>query len=239
VSHPDPEQLALAALPAEPPEPHVAAHLDVCPPCRAQVTALRRTADLAHAAAADADVEADGPPPRVWQAIVDELGDELGEELPPVRPAVPRPRWRAIAVPVAAAVAGIAVGLGIGSALAPQAPQPQTTALLAPLTTSPAASGRAGIVTSELGRTLVVEVVDPDGAAGGYLEAWLMDANGTQLYSLGALTAQDPQGSRFRASFALPPELPLDAYAYLDVSREEFDGNPTHSGASLLRGRVI
>jgi hypothetical protein len=238
VSHPDPEQLALAALPAEPPEPDMAAHLDVCPSCRAHVTALRRTADLARTAAdAQTDVEADGPPPRVWQAVVDELGDELSEELPPLRPAVPRRRWRALAVPIAAAVAGIAVGLGIGAAPAPQAPQP--TALLAPLATNPAASGRAGIGASEDGRTLVVEVIDPDGAAGGYLEAWLMDANGTQLYSLGTLTAQDPQRTRFRASFALPPDLPLDAYAYVDVSREEFDGNPTHSGRSLLRGRVI
>jgi hypothetical protein len=40
-----------------------------------------------------------------------------------------------------------------------------------------------------------------------------------------------------RGSFAIRTRLPKDAgrWRYLDVSREPLDGNPNHSGASLLR----
>jgi hypothetical protein len=41
--HPDPERLALAALPAEPHDPALAAHLRSCARCRAEVDDLRRT----------------------------------------------------------------------------------------------------------------------------------------------------------------------------------------------------
>jgi hypothetical protein len=43
-----------------------------------------------------------------------------------------------------------------------------------------------------------------------------------------------------RGSFALRTRLPLDParYRYIDISREPFDGNRNHSGASLLRVRT-
>ena len=46
-AHPDPEDLTLAALPAEPPDPAVAAHLAECATCRARVDELTRTVALA------------------------------------------------------------------------------------------------------------------------------------------------------------------------------------------------
>lgn len=69
--HPDPDQLALAALPAEDTGPRVAEHLASCPPCRGQVGSLRRTVELAgeHGDAVD---DGPGPPEPVWQAISDE-----------------------------------------------------------------------------------------------------------------------------------------------------------------------
>ena len=43
--HPDPERLALAALPAEPQDPEIEAHLAGCTECRGRLTALQRTVE--------------------------------------------------------------------------------------------------------------------------------------------------------------------------------------------------
>ena len=68
--HPAPDQLALAALPAEPTEPEIAAHVAICPTCHAELASLRHTVDLARATHPATDT---GPPSRVWHAINGEL----------------------------------------------------------------------------------------------------------------------------------------------------------------------
>lgn len=151
--HPDPELLALAALPAEPTDLGVAGHLQTCRPCRAQVEALRRTVELARGNGPDSALPA--PPPRVWQGIVDDLAaddpaaDE--EDGPATRTDAPtsstpvagnadgdpvdegadrRTRHgglpRRVRTGLAAAAAGIALvaGLGIGLGLRPDAAPP-------------------------------------------------------------------------------------------------------------------
>lgn len=266
--HPEPDELALAALPAEPLPPDVAGHLEDCARCRAEVDVLRRTVDLGRTG----EAMSAAPPPRVWEGIVAELGPELGpgpgleptahpdrpepQGTPgvddtaaavPVRPALPRrPVWRRVAVPAAAAAAGLLLGLGLGSLVRPApapAPQPPpapiTSAPLAAL--SPTAAGTGGevrMVAAADGRTLVIEVTDPGGEPeGGYFEAWLLGDGSTRLYSLGALTPQDG-GDRFTGTFRLPDDLPLDRFDTVDVSAEHYDGDPTHSGESLLRGTL-
>ena len=86
--HPSPEKLALAALPAEPVEPEVAAHLHTCRTCRGKVASLRHTVDIARDGTTD-PATGSGPPPRVWHAIIAELDDELDAP-----PPLPRARWR-------------------------------------------------------------------------------------------------------------------------------------------------
>ena len=82
-----------------------------------------------------------------------------------------------------------------------------------------------------------VTVVDPWGVPrGACLEAWLMDAAGTRLHALGALTPQTD--GALRGSFELPADLPLDRYETVDVSVEPLNGELSHSGVSLLRGRT-
>jgi Anti-sigma-K factor rskA len=66
VPHPDPERLALAALPAEPDDPDVVAHLRDCGRCSAEVDALRRTVELAREGMGEPLPE---PPSHVWDAI--------------------------------------------------------------------------------------------------------------------------------------------------------------------------
>jgi predicted anti-sigma-YlaC factor YlaD len=70
--HPDPDDLALAALPAESPDPKVVAHLAECPTCRGRVAELAHTVALAKEGAVDADEQA--APEHVWAAIEAELG---------------------------------------------------------------------------------------------------------------------------------------------------------------------
>jgi hypothetical protein len=86
------------------------------------------------------------------------------------------------------------------------------------------------------------ELVDQDGslqlrldAAGldpgeGFLEVWMIDPDVTQLVSLGPL--------REDGRYDLPPGLDPEAFPIVDVSVEPLDGDPTHSGDSLLRGQL-
>ena len=232
--HPSPDQLALAALPAEPVEPEVADHLHTCRTCRAKVASLRHTVDIARDGTTDPATDP-GPAPRVWHAIIGELDAELDAP-----PPMPRALWRRLLVPVAATAASLAAGLILGITAA-SSPPPVTLAQIAltPLAPGdPATSGTADVVESGGVRRVVIEVTEPArGTAGQYLEAWLMDTDGKQLYSLGTLTPE-PDDTRYHGTFRLPPDLQLTAFDTVDVSAERFDGNPTHSGVSLLRGRT-
>jgi hypothetical protein len=58
---------------------------------------------------------------------------------------------------------------------------------------------------------------------------WLIDRDVTRLVSLGVLT-----GSEGR--FAVPPSLDLTEFPVVDVSDEPLDGDPAHSGRSIIRG---
>ena len=220
--HPDPDRLALAALPAERPDPGVEEHLRECPLCHGHVESLRRTVDLAVAGRGDG-VEYVDPPDRIWTAITDEL------DLPG-----PRRRWHRLAVPVAASLLALALGIGTGYALGGAAPPERPMAALAAVGGAPGASGSATTAEVE-GQVVVVVrvrgVVLPTGA--DHLEAWLMDTTGTRLVALGSLA---PDGAGFRGAFTLPADPPLEAYGRIDVSAERWDGDERHSRASLLRG---
>jgi hypothetical protein len=260
--HPDPERLVLAALPAEPDDPAVAAHLHGCERCRTEVADLRRTVELAReGGVGDALV---APPARVWQGIAAELG--LPEErngqgggahtAPPGRPAAdpaapgrtsPVPlastrsaaRRRRLLTPLLAAAVSLLAGIGIGLAIAPgptSEPVAGAVGRLAPVgDLDPDASGTVAMADDRDGRQMVVEVRGVTDIAGGdHLEAWLMDATGTRLVPLGALAGDD---GTFRGTFAVPDGLPLGEFGQVDVSAERWDGDPGHSALSLLRGR--
>ncbi len=287
VAHPDPERLALAALPAEPDDPAVTAHLRGCARCRAEVDDLRRIVELAREGGVVDPLPA--PPPRVWQAIEAELGlpggsnGRIGHAVPhdaqphdaqphdaqprvarlhgtdpgpasngtpdtahvvaPRRAAARRRqhvRRRRILVPLVAAAVGLVVGLGAGRALAPDPPSPPAVRLVGQLASvtelDPAASGTVTMADDAGQRQMVVQVRGVTNLAGGdHLEAWLMDSTGTRLVPLGALTGG---GGEFRATFAVPADLPLEEFGRVDVSAERWDGDPGHSSRSLVRGSL-
>lgn len=295
-AHPDPADLALAALPAEPPDPAVTAHLNGCGRCREHVDALAHTVTLAQDGSTD--VDAVPVPERVWTAIAAELGAELGSGTdpsapstadghqpptgrngrrvslvlpgsavdstdgrpptarrptpPPSSPPTPPPSskpffgrpWRVAAAAVVALLVGAGIGVGIdragGRADGSPPPLAGVVAQLVPVgSTDPASHGTLTSEEHDGVRTMVVHltgVTDPAGA--DFLEAWLMNPATREIVALGALTMDGTGGASYDGAFTVPTNLPMDQLPVVDISAEHYDGDPGHSGVSLLRGTL-
>nr|WP_279306378.1 anti-sigma factor [Micromonospora globispora] len=67
----------------------------------------------------------------------------------------------------------------------------------------------------------------------GYYEVWLIDPQTMRMFSVGTLG----RGSGDEL-LPLPPNVDLRTYSVVDVSAEQFDNKPAHSGDSLLRGTL-
>jgi hypothetical protein len=241
VSHPDPDRLVLAALPAEDPDPEVDAHLAGCALCRSYVDSLRRTVELARDGGDTAD-DGQGPPERVWRAITAELGDPDRLDLGPPDPApvdtglLHRARRRTVAL-VAAVVVALALA-GLGGYLAGRVTDGpgdgSVVARLAPIgPADPNGSGQVVMLPDGRMTITLSGVTTPPG--GDYLEAWLLDPATARLIALGGLTRD---GDGYRGTFTVPSDLPLSGYPTVDVSVESWDGDPGHSGRSVLRGEI-
>ena len=98
---------------------------------------------------------------------------------------------------------------------------------LAPL--GDAGEGSAELVDSDGSLQLRLSTNDLD-AGDGFLEVWVISPDVTQLVSLGPLRAD--------GVYDLPRGLDPAAFPIVDVSVEPIDGDPTHSGASVLRGEL-
>ncbi|MDT0164209.1 anti-sigma factor, partial [Actinotalea sp. AC32] len=90
------------------------------------------------------------------------------------------------------------------------------------------AEGSARVEVADDGSRELVLTVD-GGDADGFREVWLIDRDVTKLVSLGVL-----EGGTGR--FVLPADLDLGEYPVVDVSDEPFDGDPSHSSDSIVRG---
>ncbi|TQO18958.1 anti-sigma-K factor rskA [Rhodoglobus vestalii] len=66
---------------------------------------------------------------------------------------------------------------------------------------------------------------------GGFREVWLITSDATALVSLGIVEGMSGQ-------FTVPDGLDVDNYNLVDISEEQFDGNPAHSGDSIVRGQL-
>jgi anti-sigma-K factor RskA len=74
----------------------------------------------------------------------------------------------------------------------------------------------------------------PRVGAGGFYEVWMMRDAG-HLVALGSFRV----GADGRARVDLPVTASPRRFPVLDISREPADGNPAHSGHSVLRSRPI
>ncbi|MEV0211934.1 anti-sigma factor [Micromonospora sp. NPDC050695] len=142
-------------------------------------------------------------------------------------------RWAASTV---AAVAAAAIGVvGTVSVLRPDDPGPAPTPAVlasAPLaafgSTPKAAQGDARILQNGQLHLHVANLP----RVPGYYEVWLINPTTMQMFSVGTL------GGDADALLPLPPNVDLKSYSVVDVSAEQYDNKPAHSGDSLLRGTL-
>ncbi len=146
----------------------------------------------------------------------------------------PRTSWRDRLpfVPMAAAAAvALVVGVVAGGLLGRsvvEAPTTLATIQLAPLadTVEPTT---AALQQRPDGRTIQLDLTDLP-PTDGFHEVWLLDPDTGALVSLGPARAD--------GTYVVPATVDLVELPVLDVSVEPRDGDPTHSGDSLLRGDV-
>lgn len=150
-----------------------------------------------------------------------------------------RRRWRLPAVTLrplpATGFAALLVAIGLVAGLLIEGggsgESAQSEVVLSRIDDGPAgASGDVALAADDERATLVVEGLDPSGSDEFY-EAWLLDADG-KMIALGSFNV----GADGRAEVEVPIPVSPTRYTYFDVSLQEDNGDPTHSGVSVLRG---
>lgn len=234
MQHPDPDRLALAALPSEPPDPAVTQHLRQCRLCRDHVAALRRTVDLARDGSPDAAGEI--PPERVWDSIAAQIDTPATPS--PRRPAPPRSlrvRYRATALVGALA---LLIGLLAGSLITlprTSAPVVVATTQLAQVPADDGAGGAGTAIMTSDGRLEITLADTGPLPAGSYLEVWLTDDTLADTVALGTVRIDDGIA---HAVLTMPTGLPDEHLNTIDVSLQPLAGNAGHSGRSIVRGTM-
>lgn len=171
------------------------------------------------------DSRLEAPPAHVWAGIdraLAETGPDPGRAVPARR------RWW-----LAAAALLIAAGAGAVALLGEDGTD-EVVVAATELTSDGLAGAPAGlrgdakVIETDAGEVIRVEIGDLHPASGEYLEVWLIKPDVSGMVSLGTV--------RPDSTYELPTGLSLRDYPIVDVSTEPYDGNPVHSGASLLRG---
>lgn len=136
---------------------------------------------------------------------------------------------------VAASLA-LVLGLAAGAVWGRLGVERSTGATIASATLDPLpgrqdATGTAEVHEGADGDREIVVSVEAPGADDTYREVWLLRPDASGLISLGVLTGTEGR-------FDLPEGLDLADYPVVDVSEEHFDGDPAHSGESVVRGAL-
>jgi hypothetical protein len=249
--HIDPERLALFAMGEPVATPRESEHLADCAACVDDLAALRHVAIAGRASIDVGDLEA--PPDAVWSRIAEELslgsktlqpeiaGQTLVEpepepELEPaaavVDDAAPRRRVMSRIWALAASLVLVAgVGFGVWAVSQRAALTEIAEATLAPFPDHPGAEGTAVVEERPDGTKEVRVQLNADAAPDTFREVWLITADASALVSLGVLDGTEK-------TFAIPADVDLRDYVLVDVSQEPVDGDPTHSGDSIVRGEL-
>lgn len=248
MQHLDPETAGLAAL-NEPLDRQSLEHLQSCGICSAEIEELKGVVSLARSGEPDTLLET--PDSSVWLAIEKELGlpEELraralgigtqntGQalDLTAARESKGRRSERPIPVAWLAAAAGVGVVAGAGITWGIQAVNPSDSEeVVAQVELAPLpgyeAEGQATLTVADSGNQsldVTMSGEEPD----GYRQVWLIAPDLEQMHSIGLLEGE-------RGSFAVPADIDLTQFPIVDVSDEPLDGNPAHSGVSMVRGTI-
>ncbi|TFC56515.1 anti-sigma factor domain-containing protein [Cryobacterium sp. TMB1-7] len=200
--------------------------------------------DLAAAGLAGGDLAGGDLTKHTTPGVGPAAGAASGTERPGAEPAgEPAPvvqldqhRRRRVWLPVAAAACAVGIVGGIVGGVwwqSTREPAAETVLAQAQLDALPGwtASGSASVEESADGRREVVVDLADDAGNEGLREVWLLTADATGLVSVGLL-----DGATGR--FSLPADLDLAEFPVVDVSAEPADGNPAHSGDSIVRGTL-
>jgi hypothetical protein len=239
--HLDAAEIALIAIGEQAASSQQAEHTGRCPACRTELESLMATAQIARSTLDDMFVT---PHPRVWEEIRRELAHSRTGELesapaqhePPGEQGVSsgagtrrRILW---GVGALAAAASIVAALVLGESLRPLgAGAPVARASLESLPAWPTATGTAVVTAAATGSRVVTIELDAPSVAGAVREVWLLTPDVDELLSLGLL---DGSGG----VFVIPEEVDLSRFSVVDVSLEPLDGDPGHSGDSIVRGAL-
>ncbi|MBF4581595.1 anti-sigma factor [Curtobacterium sp. VKM Ac-2865] len=250
MNHIDEESLALLAIGDDAPSGAAAEHLAACPACRDELADLRRVVTVAKSSQS---IDLEQPSARVWDRIATDLGFDDRSTAPAAAAPAPapapapgahlarrRPRVRrrtAVFLTAAAAVVGLVLGLGGGWYLFAGGPGGGDTVVsrtaLDPLPGWSGARGSAELERDGDGRLSLVVDLDhraADGAA-PLREVWMMRSDLSGLVSVGFLDGDTGR-------FVVPSGVDPTRYPVVDVSAESNDGDPAHSGDSVVRGTL-
>ncbi|WP_169744279.1 anti-sigma factor, partial [Knoellia aerolata] len=150
----------------------------------------------------------------------------------------PRRRRPPLGWLAAACAAGVVLGAGgilAADRLRDPASDPGATVATAELDTLDTGQrlGSATVSRQDDGVTLAVSARDLEAGPDGYVEVWLINRDGRRLVSVGVM--RDGAES---ASFPISQRLLDEGYVVVDISREQFDDKPQHSGDSIVRGSL-
>lgn len=134
-----------------------------------------------------------------------------------------------VAAVVVAVGAGVAGGVAIGRRDLPTSTATQSQAALVPMPAGPSAAyGTATISQGTDGLTLNVTARQLP-LRQGYYEVWLYNPTADKMVAVGTL------GAGGNGVWTLASTIDLRSYSVVDVSAQDFDGNPAHQG-SVLQG---
>jgi Anti-sigma-K factor rskA len=236
--HTDPETLAMIAMGESVGLPSDAEHLASCDECGHELAQLRDAVAVGRSSLGA------GPllevPAGVWRGISDELG--LGA-VAPVTPidfasgagrseSKRRMRGRGWIAGLVAASVVLVAAIGGGIVLSNQSrPTVLAQATLNAFPKWPSATGDATLEKLSGGERAVIVSLDAPKASDSYREVWLINKDATGLVSLGLL-----DGSNGR--FVIPADIDLTEFTQVDISDEPLNGDPSHSGNSIVRGTL-
>lgn len=171
------------------------------------------------------------PPAGAWERVAAALSEEPAD-IRSLRPAADAPRRGRGPVVALVAAAVVLVVAGVTFALTRSSGDDgQVIASVRLAVLGSAGDGRAELVERDGHHQLRVETSGLEVSPGdGYLEVWLLDAGVTRFVSLGPL--------RTDGVYDVPGDVDLGEYPVVDVSVEPVDGDPAHSGRSVLRGEL-
>ena len=227
------DNIMLSAL-GEPGDPDFEEHRRGCERCRAESAEFARTVRLGRESGEHRERFDTAPASSVWAAITAELGLSTPAAVARHRPVLSRQRWRTAVLAGAAAVlvvAGVGAGYVLGRRDIASHVSVASTARLGAMPGGPSdVSGAAVIHTTGGGQQLSVSTRGLP-LRQGYYEVWLFNPSSNQMVAVGTL-ADNGTGS-----FPVPAGLDPHAYHVVDVSAQDYDGDPAHQ-QSVLRGQL-